>query len=88
MRPGCDCSYCQKKRWATVFVGTTTMKEISKYLHNYYVVFDPNKAKQLKFWESGVYLDEEQVKETVEGCREARRIEARKELQKEKDRIL
>src|ERR1700739_334889 len=61
LRPGCDCSYCLEKRKATVYVGITHMGEVRKFLtiSTTYNCYDPT----LHFWESGVYLDEDEVKE-------------------------
>lgn len=88
MRPGCVCSYCEMKRWATSYVGTTKMNEVKKYVTTAYIYLDEMGNAYHRFWESGVYVDEDEISEAVKKNREAKRKEVRSELNAEKQIIL
>ena len=90
LRPGCDCSYCLEKRRATIYIGTTTIKEVARLCRKAYLSKNPDNETETfwRFWQSAVHFDEDEVKKAVEACRESKRQEVRPKLEIEKEKIL
>lgn len=64
------------------------MSEVQKYVSTAYMYVDALGNAYHRFWNSGVYVDEEEIEKAVKLNREAKRIEARRELNSEKEIIL
>ena len=85
-RPGCDCSYCDTKRWAAAYVGTTNMRSVGRF---YYLLQDNGDTFiERTFWESLLTQEEDQIKDLIEQHREFKRKETRTKLLEEKERVL
>lgn len=84
--PGCKCTYCETKRWATAYVGTTNMRSVRKF---YYLLFDNgDNYMERSYWESALIQEEDQIRDLINNLREIKRFEARQELKREVERIL
>ena len=84
--PGCSCDYCNMKRWATSYVGTTNMNTVRRFYH----LIHDNGADILEksFWQSLLIEEEDQVRDLINQCREIKRSEVRRRLKQEKEKIL
>jgi len=76
------------KRWATAYVGTTRMNEVQKYVTTAYIYLDEQGNSYHRFWESGVYIDEDEIEQAVKKNREVKRKEVRSELNAQRETIL
>jgi hypothetical protein len=76
------------KRWATAYVGTTYLSELRKYIANGFTFYDSDGNAYWRYYETCLLSDRDEITLAINNYREDKRVEARKRLLDEKERIL